>query len=166
MPLRLAHRPDWSRLLFDRGNIVIDSPPVWPEAERRDMLQARLNFFWAMTAVALKEAGRGYTTGAVSTIRLMSDSFDLLWRVLFGPEDGNATHRATRHRKATPELERLIPRLGAEINPQTALEVIRHLCVGVEKMHSTLAAQGVSVPEAMPAEMRKLSALATTIQGG
>jgi len=160
MPLSLAHRPPWSRLLFDRIGVPVDVVPPESNEERRARLQNRLDFFWAMAAVALKEVGRGYTTGAASTIQLMTGAFDTMWRLLYRPDQPHPERRAPRHRPPVPELQTRTPRLGREIDPMAALQVIRSLCREVEGLHPVLREKGVSIPEGMPREMAQLGDLA------
>ncbi len=160
MPLRLAHRPSWSRLLFSRTYIPVDEPIPESMEEQREQLQARLDFFWAMAAVGLKEVGRGYTTGAAASVERLTDAFDLLWRRIHRPEELRPEARAWRHRAVIRELPALTPRLGKNIDPMKVLDVILHLCNEVEDLHPLLREKNVSVPGKMPREMSALGELA------
>lgn len=160
MPLHLAHRANWSRLLVSRMDIPVDQ--VRPESaeEQRTQLQSHLDFFWAMAAVGLKEVGRGYTTGAAASVERLTDAFDLLWRRIHRPKELRPESRAWRHRLVIPELQGLTPRLGKYIDPMNILDVIHHFCHQVESLHPLLREKNVSIPEGMPREMATLSELA------
>jgi predicted nucleotidyltransferase len=160
MPLRLAHRPNWSRLLFSRTHIPVDEPVPESAEEQREQLQAQLDFFWAMVAVGLKEVGRGYTSGAAASVERLTDAFDLLWRRIHRPEELRPESRARRHRTVIPELQTLTPRPGENINPMNILTAIRHFCQQVESLHPLLREKHVSIPEGMPQEMAALGELA------
>jgi predicted nucleotidyltransferase len=160
MPLHLADRPGWARLLFDRRDIPVDE--LLPESadQQRAQLQDQLDFFWAMAAVGLKEVGRGYTTGAAASVERLTDSFDLLWRRIHRPEELRPELRAWRHRTAIPELIAMTPRLGTVIDPIHVLDVMHQLRVAVERLHPRLIEMQVSIPNHMPIEMATLSNLA------
>lgn len=162
-PHHLAHRPAWSLLLFDRAGIPVDEEPVRTPQERQAEMQLHLDAFRTAALIALKEIGRGYVTGAASTIQWMSESFDLLWRLLYCQDEHYPELLERRHRPAHPELEALIPRLGTTIDPQSALAVVQHLCSNTERLHPTLRECGVPVSDEMLAEVATLSALAEKI---
>lgn len=162
-PQQLAHRPAWSRLLFDRAGIPVDEEPVRTSQERQAEMQLHLDAFWTAALIALKEIGRGYITGAASTIQWMSESFDLLWRLLYCQDEHYPELLERRHRPAHPELEALIPRLGTTIDPQSALAVVQHLCSRTERIHPTLREWGVPVSDEMLAEVVMLSALTENV---
>jgi predicted nucleotidyltransferase len=160
MPLQLAHRPNWTRLLFSRMDIPVDA--VVPETyeEQLAQLQGQLDVFWAMAAVGLKEVGRGYTTGAAASVERLTDAFDLLWRRVYRPEEIRPESRTWRHRPAIPELNAMTPRLGKVIDPFQVLEVLHQLRAAVERLHPRLKEMQVSIPVHMPNEMAILSDLA------
>lgn len=160
MPQRLALRPDWTRLLFDRIDVAVDNAAAETEDERCAYLQAQLDFFWAMVAVGLKEVGRGYTTGAAASVERLTNAFDILWRRIHHPGEPRPESRAWRHRPAIPELTAITPRLGKEIDPIKVLDVIRQLSTAVERLHPLLSKQNLTISEQMPGEMASLSELA------
>lgn len=93
----------------------------------------------------------------------MTSSFDLLWRLLNDAQDSHPKARAARHRPPVQELQRLTPKLGREINPSAALDVVRSLCAETERLHPILREKGVTVPEEMPGEMVTLGALVEAV---
>jgi predicted nucleotidyltransferase len=153
MPLQLAHRPGWARLLLDRMDIPVDSIAPESEEETRIRLQGQLDFFWAMVAVGQKEVGRSYTTGAAASVERLTDAFDILWRRVHRPNEPRPELRAWRHRTEITELTAMTPRLGKDIGPNSVLDVIRQLCAAVERMHPNLREKKVSIPEEMAREM-------------
>jgi len=162
-PHQLAHRPAWSLLLFDRAGIPVDEEPVRTPQERQAEMQLHLDAFWTAAVIALKEIGRGYITGAASTIQWMSESFDMLWRLLYCQDEHYPELRERRHRLAHPELEALISRLGALIDKPTALSVVQDLCSQTEQLHPALKECGVSVSDEMLAEVAALSDLIAAV---
>lgn len=159
-PQRLAHRPPWTRLLFDRADVPVDILPPMSREERRQEASHQLDFFWAMATVAMKTVGRSYASGAALTIELMTDAFDSLWRLVYRPEEPHPEMRKRRHRPAVPELVARPPRLGATIDPLSALAVIRRQCLETERLHPVLAELGVPIPADMPGEVAALGELA------
>ena len=71
-PVSMATRPPTSRMLFARQDIPFSPAPSIDADERRERLQQATDFFWAMTPIAVKYAGRGATTDAVDQIELLA----------------------------------------------------------------------------------------------
>jgi hypothetical protein len=160
-PLKDARRPAQSRLLFDRAGVPLAPATPVPAEERATRALRRLEFFWAMAAVGVKNAGRGHTHWAADSLDLMHDAFDGLWRLVHRPDGPDPALLATRHRPPEPELQALMPRLPATIDPAIVLAAILTLCAEMERLHPVIAALGVELPLAAPREIAALADLAS-----
>ncbi len=87
-------------------------------------------------------------TGAASTIQWMTESFDLLWRLLYCQDEHH------------PELVARIPRLGPIIDPNAALSVVQDICAQMEHLHPALKECDVTVSDEIRGEVVTLTALA------
>lgn len=161
-PASQAVRPRETRLLLARGDVSIVIPTSLPAEERRAKADDTLIFFWAMAPIAVKYAGRGQSRRASYQIDLLSGAFILLWRLVELP-DGPDPSASAQNRGIEAALDARLPRLDWDIDPRLALDVIRQLCAEVERLHPFLAALGVSVPAAMPAETAALADLADAV---
>ncbi|MGC4191077.1 MAG: nucleotidyltransferase domain-containing protein [Thermomicrobiales bacterium] len=148
-PYSIARRPLETRMLFARQEIPLDVPSSLSDDERREQAQSTIIFFWAMAPIAVKYAVRQQSRRASSQIDLLTGSFMHLWR-LVQLADGPDPMAPAQNRATEEELDEVLPRLGAVITPDAALEVIRGLCAEVLALHPSLGEFGVSVPVAMP----------------
>jgi len=158
-PSSQAVRVPETTLLFARRPISLDTPPPLSRDDRREMASDALTFFWAMAPIAIKFAGRGESRRASSQIDLLTGSFIQLWRVVELP-DGPSPNAPHQNRATEPHLDAILPRLGWEITPAAALDVIRSLCAEVERRHPAFAALGIEPPDALAAEVARLAGLA------
>jgi predicted nucleotidyltransferase len=160
-PVSKVSRPPETTMLFARRAIPIEVPlPATPD-ERRAMAEDALTFFWAMAPIAIKYVGRGESRQASSQIDLLTGAFIQLWRLVEMP-DGPNPSAPYQNRATEPELDAILPRLGWEITPRAALDVIRALCAEVERLHPSVEALGVDPPHGMA---RKVAALASLAEG-
>lgn len=155
-PASAAARPRASRLLFERECVpfAVDPPPMDPE-EVRVQAQRTLEFFWAMAPIAVKYAGRGWTEQAVKQIGLLSHAFVPLWRWAQGPPF-TGDDRYDQNHVPEPALRAAWPVLDAQIDAISTIEAIREYVDAVERLHQSLFVIGVTTPDAMPAQVRKL----------
>ena len=80
-PASLAARPGASRLLFERTVVPYAAgSPLQPADELVREAQGAVEFFWAMTPIAIKYAGRGWIGKAVQLTGLLSLAAIRLWR--------------------------------------------------------------------------------------
>ncbi|MGI8552595.1 MAG: hypothetical protein ACR2PL_17675 [Dehalococcoidia bacterium] len=161
-PLSRAARPLASSLLIERIAIpFIEQSPLTPK-ERRAHAEKWLTFFWAMAPIAVKYVGRAESRRAASQIDLLTRALIALWKLLAQTE-GPDPYRPTTNPVLAPDLDARLPRLGATIDPEGALTVIRHLCEEAERLHPNLAVLGVSIPLEVPGEVRSLAGLAEAV---
>lgn len=158
-PVGQARRPVETRILFAHRDIPIALPLPLTVEERRDRANDAIVFFWAMSPIAVKYAGRGESRRASSQIDLLTGTFMQLWRLMMMP-DGPDPFAPEQNRGTEAELDALLPRLRWDITPLMALEVIDALCVEVERLHPALVDLGVDVPGEMVLETRALSSIA------
>lgn len=158
-PSSLAERAEASKLLSETSSVPVSAPgsPLSPE-ELTETAQAALEFFWAMAPIAIKYAGRGWTSRAVMQVDLLSRAYEALWR---------ATHTVPRakeeihqNRAMEPALGELLPRLGTNINPDEVLRVVALFCVEVRALETCLRTLGVAINPSLPGEVERLSAIA------
>ena len=161
-PASQATRPRETVILFARKTIPIDIPAPMPLAAQRDLASDSLIFFWAMAPIAVKYAARGDSRRASSQIDLLTGAFIRLWRLAELP-DGPNPHVVGQNRATEPELDAILPRLEWDIDPTHALDVIRALCVEVERLHPALEKMGVSIPVEMPGETATMADLAESV---
>jgi hypothetical protein len=107
----------------------------------------------------VKYAGRSLSRRASSQIDLLTGSSIQLWRLVHRP-DGPDPFANGQNRATDAELDASLPRLGAVITPEAALEVIAGLCAGVQRLHHQLAKMGVELPADMPEAVETMIALA------
>jgi predicted nucleotidyltransferase len=163
-PSSIAERPAETKMLFSRHSVPIVVPP--PVTAERRLKQAAevLTFFWAMAPIAVKYAGRGDTRRAVTQIELLTGSFITLWRLVHIPEGPDPLAPA-QNRATESELDAILPRVGREIDPHSALEVVRGLCREVAYLHDALSKIGASPPSQLEAEVIALADLAENAIG-
>jgi predicted nucleotidyltransferase len=161
-PASQAVRPRETRLLVARGEAPIVIPPSLTDEARRTKADEALVFFWAMAPIAVKYAGRGESRRASHQIDLLTGAFILLWRLVELP-CGPDPSAPAQNRGTEAALDARLPRLEWDIDPGLAIEVIRQLCAEVERLHPFLAALGVPIPAAMPAETAALADLADAV---
>lgn len=154
-PVSLATRPSTSRMLVARREIPIaPNPPLDAEA-RRQRLQRETDFFWAMTPIAVKYAGRGATTDAVDQIDLLVRAVCGVWWVLHGSE--NVTSPNPRFER---DLVAILPALGPAIDPSQCLAGIVQAMSAMEDLRPDLELAGVEWPAALVAQTEALVAIA------
>jgi predicted nucleotidyltransferase len=161
-PASLATRPPETTVLFARREVPVVLPPPLTVAERRAKAAETILFFWATAPMAIKHVGRGDSRRASDLIDQVTGLFVTLWRLVTLPDgpDPGAAHR--QNRATEPALDELLPRLTREIDPLTALGVIRALCAETERLHPALMSLGVRAPAEMPYETARLADLAET----
>ncbi|MDQ3657032.1 MAG: hypothetical protein M3457_18410 [Chloroflexota bacterium] len=158
-PVSRAYRPPETKIIFSRRVIPIEIPSPPSTEERRAQATDTLAFFWAMTPIALKYVGRGESRRASSQIDLLTGAFIQLWRLVELP-DGPNPAAPFQNRATEPELDAILPRLGWEITPDSALAVIQALCAETERLHPSLDALGVPPPRELVVEVATLANLA------
>lgn len=161
-PLSLAVRHVASRVLFERVAIPVLSPPALTQEQRTARAEHWLAFFWALAPIAVKFAARGETRRAASQNDLLTTAYIALWRLVTYPDAPDPWQPST-NAMLEDELDALIPRASARIDPLAALEITRALCLLVEQLHSELAALGVTIPHEITEEVAAFSALAETV---
>jgi len=107
-----------------------------------------------MAPIAVKYIVRGDTSRAVGQIGLVRNAFIALWRLL---DTGCGTVNGV-NQPLEPELKRILPEFGPTIDPKACLAALHQLCDLTVEMHPRLAAQGVAIPEGMPAQLGQLAA--------
>lgn len=158
-PVSLATRPPETTVIFARRKIPIEIPqPASAEEVRAQAIDA-LTFFWAMAPIAIKFVGRGESRRASSQIDLLTGAFIRLWRLVELP-DGPNPAAPFQNRATEPELDAILPRLGWEITPDSALAVIQALCAETERLHPALEALGARPPRELVAEIASLAGFA------
>jgi hypothetical protein len=161
-PASAAARPAASRLLFEKQPVPIaaDPPPLAAEAVR-DEAQRTLEFFWAMAPIAVKYAGRGWSSQAVQQVALLRRAYMRLWRLVDSPPV-RGPDAYDQNRPPEPELLASIPDFAGTIDPPECLRVIATFCEAVSELHPGLESRGFAVPLRMPAEVVHLIAIAQT----
>lgn len=161
-PASQAVRPPETRMLFARRDVPVAIPRPLPAEERRVKAIDALAFFWAMAPIAVKYAGRGQSRQASHQIDLLTGAFIVLWRLVEIP-DGPDPTAPGQNRGTEAELDARLPRLEWNIDPLLALDVVRGVCAGVERLHPSLRELGVPIPTAMPAETAAMADLAEAV---
>lgn len=118
-PVSMATRPPTSRILFARQDIPVSQARSIDADERRERLQHATDFFWAMTPIAVKYAGRGATSDAVDQIELLARGLTEAWRVLRG-----SANLSLQNPLVEPELAAILPMMDPAIDPSRCLEEI------------------------------------------
>src|SRR5690606_3708103 len=100
------------------------------DARRRREAQENLDFFWAMTPIAIKFCGRGHTRLAVKQVDWLKEAYGKAWCAVWRPEllQKDVYHQ---NRPLEAELNALLPRFGPVIDPLVALGVIRAHCAAM-----------------------------------
>ncbi|MBN9392513.1 MAG: nucleotidyltransferase domain-containing protein [Chloroflexi bacterium] len=164
-PVSQAVYPAASQMLFDRvGLRVAPEPAPASLEERQNAANHSTKFFWAMAPIAVKYAGRGHTRLAVLQMGLLEDAFTRFWYALNRPEYLKA-EKYHQNRKLEPELDAVLPRLGAVITPASVLAVIGQFCREAEKLNPALNELGVEIPYELIDEQKKLIFQAEIIAG-
>lgn len=161
-PASDATRPPETKLVFARRPIPIVIPRSLSTTERQEQANDSLIFFWAMAPIAIKYAGRGESRRASSQIDLLTGAFIHLWR-LVEMQDGPNPAAEAQNRGTEPELDAMLPRLGRDITPLIALNVIRALCAEAERLHPALEAIGVAIPTEMPGQTAAIAELTEAV---
>lgn len=118
-PVSMATRPPTSRILFARRDVPIAASRPIDADERCEQLQQATDFFWAMTPIAVKYAGRGATTDAVGQIELLARGLSRTWWLLHGSANLSSLNPLVEQ-----ELEAILPRMDPVIDPSRCLEEI------------------------------------------
>lgn len=155
-PVSTATRDADTRLLFTRADIPLRVVAPLDDEERRTRLQHDLDFFWAMTPVALKYIGRGRIDRALTMIELLSGTFVRLWRLVHDPGRRDAGGASWLHPERDLDLVRLVPRIGTTIDPSVALDAVTRLMDQVRRLHPAVERLGVSIPVEAVAEIERL----------
>lgn len=79
-----ARKPIGHRLLFERREFAVMSPPLLTPEEHRAEARRWALFFWAMAPIAIRLCGRGDLERAIPQIRLLQRALICLWRLTEG----------------------------------------------------------------------------------
>jgi predicted nucleotidyltransferase len=154
-PVSTATREADTRLLFARVDIPIRTGPPLDDDERRSWLRHDLDFFWAMTPVALKYIGRGRTDRALTMIDLLSGTFVRLWRLVHDPARRDAGGMHWLHPERDASLIAIMPRFGATIDPPAMLDAVSRLMEAIRDLHPEIERLGVAIPGGAVAEIER-----------
>ena len=89
-----------------------------------------------------------------------------LWRLVNNPTGPNPD-TSSLNRALEPDLEALLPRVGPTVDPNVCIQVVRALCVKVERTHPALADLGVPIPlDAVPTVFELIDLAETAIRAG
>ncbi|MGN6486024.1 MAG: hypothetical protein ACTHMX_16665 [Thermomicrobiales bacterium] len=160
-PVSLATRPPTSRMLLARREIPIEPSPVLDADERRERLQRSTDFFWAMTPIAIKYAGRGATTSAVDQIDLLVRGISEVWWVLRG-----TPNLVSRNPRIESELAAILPVLDPVIEPSGCLGASEGLMAAMGTLRPDLEGEGVRWPDALVSQTVALVEIAREVTGG
>ena len=150
-PVSLATRPPTSRMLFARRDIPVSQAQSIDADERRERMQHATDFFWAMTPIAVKYAGRGATTAAVDQIDLLSRSLAEVWWVLHASE-----HLSSQNPLVEPELAAILPMMDPAIDPSRCLAEIVASTSAMAALRPELEAAGVRWPAPLVAQVEAI----------
>jgi len=147
-PVSMAIRDTETLLLFERFTIPLREIGDLPDDARRSQLRNQVDFFWAMTPIAVKHAGRGNMHRAVMQIDLLGMTFVRIWRLLYEPErrDAGGLHWLQPERDAA--LIRRLPHLGEAIDFVGVLAAIGRMMDEMRVLNPSLEAAGVIIPYA------------------
>jgi len=154
-PVSTATREADTRLLFALADIPLRTVAPLDDEERRSRLQHDLDFFWAMTPIALKYIGRGRTDRAVRMVELLMEAFVRLWRYVRDPERIDAAGASWLHLERDSALITAMPRFGATIDPPGALTVVSRLMDGVRDLHPEIERHGIEIPDPVVREIER-----------
>lgn len=149
-----AREPD-TRLLFARADIPLGMAALPDEEERRSRLQHDLDFFWAMTPIALKYIGRGRTDRAVTMVDLLTETFVRVWRDVRDPDRRDAGGASWLHPQRDSALIAATPCFGATIDPPAALAAVSRLMDEVRDLHPEIEQHGVAIPNGAVCEFER-----------
>ncbi len=149
-----AREPD-TRLVFARGDIPVRGVSPLYDEERRSRLQHDLDFFWAMTPIALKYIGRGRTDRAVTMVDLLKETFVRLWWYVRDPGRRDAGSASWLHPQRDITLVAAMPRFGATIDPPAAFAAVSRLMNQVRDLHPEIERHGVTIPREAVAEIER-----------
>jgi hypothetical protein len=155
-PESQATRPRNAVPIVERFDVPVLRPTALSPEQRRERMQNRLTFFWAMAPIGIKLCGRGETRRAVSQFDLQVSAYIDLWRLLHEPESATEPHSANPI--LNPALRSSIPPLGPSITPASTLAACHTLADLVEDLLPGLRIMGVTVPDEM---VRHVNALRT-----
>lgn len=158
-PASKAARQRASSLIFEKTAVSFFAEPVaLSQGEMLDQVQKTIDFFWAMAPIAVKYAGRGWTSRAVLQIELLRQAYEVLWNAVHGSvraEDAYHQNRSTE-----PAFDESVPRPGPTVDPASALLVIESFCAAAAGLQPALDALGSRVSPALPIEVGRLCRLA------
>lgn len=165
LALKDARRPASARLLFDEVGVPVEPAAPLPPDGVATRASRWVEFFWAMAAIGVKNAGRGHTHWAAHSFDQCVYCFDGLWRLTADPGGPDVTEVAVRHRAPMPEVGARVPDLGASIDATAMLDAFHRLCAEMEALHPRVAALGGTVPTGAPAAVAELADLARSVVG-
>lgn len=160
-PVSLAVRPPTSRILAARRAIPVAQPRPLDAGERRERLQRATDFFWAMTPIAVKYAGRGATTAAVDQIDLLARGMTEAWWLL--RDSANVSSPNPRYE---PDLNALLPALDPVIDPAQCLDGIVAAMAVMVSLRPELEAEGVCWPAPLVSQAEALVEIARQTMAG
>jgi hypothetical protein len=159
-PLSMASRPPASRMLFARQDIPVSRAWSIDADERRERLQRATDFFWAMTPIAVKYAGRGATTDAVDQLELLARGLTEVWRLLH-----DSPNLSLQNPLVEPELAAILPRMDPVIDPSRCLKAIVALMSAMNALRPQLEAAAVRWPSPLVSQVEAIVEVARDIIG-
>ena len=145
-PVSTATRDVETPLLFARVDIPTRMADALDDDERQSRLQRDLDFFWAMTPIALKYVGRGRTDRTLTLIDLLGGTFVRLWRLIHDPARRGAGGLHWLHPERDAALIAVMPRFDPTIDPPATLDAVTRLMAEVRGLHAEIARLGVAIP--------------------
>ena len=149
IPQAKAERPYVSKLLFDKADVPVASPPQPEDLEQRKKAVAeQWAFFWMMTAITIKYILRKDGVFASQWIENLHSLVREIERRLHG-EPWTYRHRSLSQLQATPEKQ---------------LESLKQLCQRMQELRPEVATITGSEPLMPITEIETLFSLASTTQ--
>ncbi len=145
-PASTARRGIDTRVLFDRLPLAPYEPDPGSVAKSYAELQTTVEFFWAMTSIALKYVARGQTGRAVTQFDLLLGVYVDAWRSIHQPERRDAGGAHWLHPVHDAELRDRLPVLGEYISRQSVLDAISRLMTEMTALDPDLDRTGVRIP--------------------
>lgn len=161
-PASMAKKVVGHRLLLEKRPFPVIDPPSLSPTQRLEKIQWRTTFFWAMAPIAIKYGARGATRQAASQTDLLTRALICLHRLLASKTVPDPWVTVL-NRPLEAEIDAHLPRLGAEITPAAALDVISQLRDEMLRLHPGLIALGIDVHLAMVGEVDRLSGIAREV---
>ncbi len=154
-PASKATKPSSYRLLFEEQAFpVCDLTPLSP-GEWLEQLQWWTTFFWAMVPIAIKYCARDATREAASQTDLLARALIAPHRLIGDPE-GPRPWLPWMNRPTENEIDLLLPRTSAVIDPARALDVIRAQCAAASALNGHLLGLVIEVYADMNQEASRL----------